>query len=302
MTWTTKDLPDQSGRTALVTGANSGLGYWTSVGLARRGARVLLACRDPRRAEDALGRLRLEVPGATAELVTLDLQSLDSVACAAADVAARVPALDLLVDNAGIMAVPRSVTEDGFESQLATNHLGHFALTGLLMPTLLAAPAPRVVVVSSAAHKPGKIAFDDLQSERSYGRWRAYSQSKLANLLFVLELDRRAKAAGLPLLAVAAHPGYSATHLQSAPGLRGQVMKLGNALLAQSDVAGAEPSLRAATDPGVTGGEYFGPSRLFETRGAPVEVGRSAAARDARVAARLWQVSEELTGVTYDAL
>ncbi len=300
--WTTSDIPDLTGRTALVTGANSGLGFWTTVELARKGAHVLMACRDAGRAEAALQRARGEVPGANVELVTLDLQSLDSIEAAAKEVAARTPALDLLVDNAGIMATPRTTTQDGFEAQLGTNHLGHFALTGRLLPQLLAAPSPRVVVVSSAAHKPGKINFDDLQSERSYGPWKAYSQSKLANLLFVAELDRRAKAAGLGLVAAAAHPGYAATHLQDASGLKGLVMRLGNAVLAQTDAAGARPSLYAATAPDVQGGDYYGPDKLFETRGHPKKVGRTTAAKDVAAAGRLWTVSEELTGVTYDAL
>lgn len=298
--WSLESIPDQSGRTALVTGANSGLGYWTSVELARRGARVLMGCRDAGRAEAALGRLRAEVPGAAAELVTLDLQSLASVRAAAAEVQSRAPALDLLVDNAGIMAVPRTLTQDGFESQLGTNHLGHFALTGLLLPALLAAPAPRVVVVSSTAHKPGRIDFDDLMGERRYGTWKAYSQSKLANLLFVLELDRRARSTALTV--AAAHPGYAATHLQDADGLKGLLMRLGNAVVAQSDAAGAWPSLRAATDPDVRGGDYYGPGGIGELRGSPKKVGRTKAAQDAVVARRLWTVSEELTGVTYDAL
>ena len=300
--WTLDDVPDLSGRTALVTGANSGLGFWTSVELARKGARVLLACRDAGRAEAALQRLRGEAPGASAELVTLDLQSLASVEACAAEVARRVPALDVLVDNAGIMAVPRGLTADGFEAQLGTNHLGHFALTGRLLPVLLAAPAPRVVVVASTAHKPGRVDFDDLMGERGYGPWKAYSQSKLANLLFVLELDRRARAAGLPLLAVAAHPGYAATHLQDAAGLKGLLMRVGNAVLAQSDAAGALPSVYAATMPDVASGDYYGPDGPLEMRGAPTRVGRTPAARDAAAAARLWAVSEELTGVTYDRL
>lgn len=300
--WSLSDVPDLTGRTALVTGANSGLGFWTTVELAKKGARVLMGCRDAGRAEAALQRARAEVTGAQVELVTLDLQSLSSIEAAAKEVAARTPSLDLLVDNAGIMATPRTLTEDGFEAQLGTNHLGHFALTGRLLPTLLEARAPRVVVVSSGAHKPGKVAFDDLMGERSYGPWKAYSQSKLANLLFVLELDRRARAAGSPLVVTAAHPGYAATHLQDTDGLRGLAMKLGNRLLAQSDAAGALPSVYAATAPDVSGGDYYGPDGPFEMRGTPTKVGRTKAAQDTDVARRLWVVSEELTGVTYDAL
>jgi len=301
--WTAGDIPDQTGRTALVTGANSGLGFATSAALAGKGARVLLACRSPERAEAALERLRTRVPGAAVELVALDLASLASVHQAADDAAARTARLDLLVCNAGVMAVPRGHTADGFETQLGTNHLGHFALTGRLLPLLLAAPAPRVVVVSSGAHRAGRIAFDDLMGERSYGRWKAYGQSKLANLLFVRELAHRATAAGLPLVAAAAHPGYAATGLQSGQGARllERLMQVGNAVLAQSAEGGALPSLYAATAPDVRSGDYYGPA-LAELRGAPKQVGRSAAARDDAVARQLWQESERLTGVTYDAL
>ena len=295
--WTSADVPDQGGRTVLVTGANSGLGLHTSLALAAQGARVLMACRDAGRASEALARVRREVPAATAELVTLDLSSLASVQRCAEQVAGRVGALDVLVDNAGVMAPPRTLTEDGFELQLGTNHLGHFALTGRLLPLLLAAEAPRVVVVSSGAHRVGKIAFDDLQSARSYSRWGAYGQSKLANLLFARELDRRASGS---LLVVAAHPGYAATHLQSGQGsfVLEALMKVGNAVVAQSDAAGAWPQLYAATMPDVRSGDYWGPS-LAEVRGTPKLVGRSKAAQDDAVAARLWQVSQELTGVRY---
>ena len=288
-------MPDQSGRTALVTGANSGLGFHTALELSRHGARVLMACRSPQRAEQALGRLRLA--GGSGELVALDLSSLASVRAAATEVAGRVEVLDLLVNNAGVMAPPRTLTEDGFELQLGTNHLGHFALTGRLLPLLLAAPAARVVTVSSGAHRLGSIAFDDLMGERSYRRWGAYGQSKLANLLFTRELDRRF---GDRLTAVAAHPGYAATHLQTGQGqpLMEALMRVGNATIAQSDAAGAWPSLYAATAPGVHGGQYFGPG-LLELRGHPKQVGRSAAAKDDAVAARLWTVSAELTGTSY---
>jgi NAD(P)-dependent dehydrogenase (short-subunit alcohol dehydrogenase family) len=291
-------MPDLSGRTALVTGANSGLGFWTSVELARRGARVLMACRNPDRASDALSRLLSQVPVATAELVALDLASLASVQRATLDVASRTDSLDLLVNNAGIMAVGEGVTEDGFELQLGTNHLGHFALTGRLLPLLLKGASPRVVTVSSYAHKVGKIDFDDLMGSKGYHRWRAYGQSKLANLLFTHELDRRAHGR---LTAVAAHPGYAATHLQQGQGRKQfeRLMALGNRLLAQSDVQGAWPSLRAATDPEVRGNEYYGP-HFFELRGNPVRTGRTRHASSNETATRLWDVSEQLTGVHYD--
>ena len=299
-TWSPADMPDQAGRTVLVTGANSGLGLHTSLELARKRARVLLACRSTAKGEQALQRVRAEVPDAAVELVPLDLASLASVRSAAADVADRVPHLDVLVDNAGVMAVPRRLTADGFEQQLGTNHLGHFALTGLLLPQLLAAPAPRVVVVSSTAHRTGRMDFDDLMGERSYSRWGAYGQSKLANLLFARELQRRA---GSRLLVAAAHPGYAATNLQSGQDspLLEAAMKVGNLLVAQSDAQGAWPSLYAATMPDVRAGDYFGPA-LLELRGAPRRVGRSPAAQDDAAAALLWEASERLTGVTYDAL
>ncbi len=306
--WTDHDVPEQSGRTALVTGANSGLGYATSLALARSGARVLMAAREPARGEQALARLRTEAPGAAAEVVPLDLASLVSVRRAADDVAGRVEALDVLVDNAGVMAVPRQLSEDGLERQIATNHLGHFALTGRLLPLLLRAAErggdARVVVTASNAHKLGGLDLDDLMSERSYGRWRAYGQSKLANLLFVRELDRRLRERALPLLAVAAHPGWAATGLQSGQGHRllEAAMRLGNLVFAQSQRAGAWPQLYAATMPDVQGGDYFGPDGPGELRGYPTRVGRSTAAQDDAAARRLWQRSEELTGVRYDAL
>jgi NAD(P)-dependent dehydrogenase (short-subunit alcohol dehydrogenase family) len=296
--WSVNDIPDQSGRTYLITGANSGLGLHSSIALARRGARVLMACRNPAKAGEALARVESEVRDAKAELVSLDLASLESVRSAAADVAQRAPVIDVLMDNAGVMAIPRAQTADGFEMQIGTNHLGHFALTGLLMPQLLAGTDPRVVVVSSDAHKIGRMRFDDLMGEKAYGRWSAYGQSKLANLLFMRELDRR--AAGR-LKAAAAHPGYAATNLQSNYGnaVVDLFMKIGNRVIAQSDEAGAWPQLYAATMPDVQGGEYFGPSGMFGLRGAPDRDTPTKAARDDEAARRLWEVSEQLTGLTF---
>jgi NAD(P)-dependent dehydrogenase (short-subunit alcohol dehydrogenase family) len=296
--WSIDDIPEQSGRTALVTGANSGLGLHTSLALARRGARVLMACRNPSRADEALQRVLTDAPGAKAELVSLDLASLQSIRDAAKDVTDRVDALDVLVDNAGVMAIPRAQTADGFEMQFGTNHLGHFALTGLLLPLLLSSASPRVVVVSSDAHKIGRIRFDDLMGEKSYGRWSAYGQSKLANLLFMRELDRR--AAGR-LIAAAAHPGYAATNLQSNYGnaVIDLFMRIGNRVIAQSDEAGAWPQLYAATMPDVQGGEYFGPNGMFGLRGTPDRDTPTKSARDDETARRLWEISEQLTGVTY---
>ncbi len=295
--WTASDIPDQSGRTVLVTGANSGLGLHTSLELARHGARVLMACRDPQRGEDAMLRVRSEVPGSPVELVPLDLASLASVRSASDDIARRTDRLDALVCNAGVMAVPqRETTPDGFERQFGTNHLGHVALTALVLPLLQAAAAPRVVIVASDAAKIGKIHFDDLQAERSYGRWKAYGQSKLANLLFLRELSRRA---GPALLVAGAHPGYAATNLQASPGLTGAVMALGNKVLAQSDADGAWPQEYAATMPDVQSGDYFGPSRFFGQHGSPKRVTPFGGARDDAVAARLWDVSNDLVGVTF---
>jgi NAD(P)-dependent dehydrogenase (short-subunit alcohol dehydrogenase family) len=296
--WTVDDIPDQTGRTALVTGANSGLGLHTSIALARRGARVLMACRNPEKAAEALGRVQSDAPGARAELVSLDLASLKSVRAAAADVAGRTDTLDLLVDNAGVMAIPRAQTADGFEMQLGTNHLGHFALTGLVLPQLLKGVDPRVVVVSSDAHRIGRVRFQDLMAEKSYGRWSAYGQSKLANLLFMRELDRRATGR---LIAAGAHPGYAATNLQSNYGnpVVDLFMRIGNRVIAQSDEAGAWPQLYAATMPDVKGGEYFGPSGVFGLRGPPHRDTPTRAAQDDDVAKRLWEASEQLTGVTY---
>jgi NAD(P)-dependent dehydrogenase (short-subunit alcohol dehydrogenase family) len=295
--WRATDIPDQSGKTLLVTGANSGLGLQTSLALARKGARVLMACRNPAKAEQALQKVRADVPGAQVELVSLDLASLASIEAAADEVALRTQQLDVLINNAGVMAIPRSVTADGFEMQLGTNHLGHFALTGRLLPLLREARAPRVVNVASTAHKPGTMRFDDLMGEQSYGRWSAYSQSKLANLLFTAELDKRH---GDWLTVAAAHPGYANTHLQSGQGswLLEQTMRLGNALLAQSDAQGALPQLYAATMPDVRGNEYFGP-HFFELRGYPVRCGRTSKAQSSEDAARLWDVSEELTKVSF---
>jgi NAD(P)-dependent dehydrogenase (short-subunit alcohol dehydrogenase family) len=300
-------MPSLSGQRAIVTGANSGLGYEVALELARDGAETVLACRAQNRAEDAMARIRTAVPDANVSMGILDLAELDSVRAFAAEHAGG-PPIHILVNNAGVMAVPRQYTKDGFELHLATNHLGHFALTGLLMPALLAEPWSRVVSVSSGVALGGHIDFDDLQSRRGYHRWSAYAQSKLANLLFAFELDRRAEAAGRQLVSVAAHPGYAATNLQTAaPTESGnwfqvRVMELGNTLFAQSAREGAQPLLYAATAPDVHGGDYYGPRWFFGLRGP---VGRAAPPRralDREAARRLWAMSEELTGVSFDLL
>jgi NAD(P)-dependent dehydrogenase (short-subunit alcohol dehydrogenase family) len=304
--WNVADIPDQNGRTVLVTGANSGLGLRTAEGLAAKGANVLLGCRDPGRGEAARSAVAALATGPAPELVPLDLADLASVRDAAATVAGAVDRLDVLVNNAGVMAVPLRRTADGFELQFATNHLGHFALTGLLLPVLLRTAGPRVVTVSSNGHRMGRNDWSDPNWERRrYLKWLAYGQSKLANLLFTRELARRALKEGSSLVAVAAHPGNSATNLlpasTDASGRRlvGQMMNWSNRLIAQSDAAGALPQLYAATMPDVVPGEYFGPDRFFQLRGHPTRVGSSTAARDDRAAQRLWELSEDLTGVTY---
>lgn len=304
--WTTSDIPDLSGRRAVVTGANSGLGLVTARELARSGAHVVLTARDPAKGAEAVRRIRDEVPDASVEPGLLDLADLSSVRTFAAEVGAE--PLDLLVNNAGVMALPRRTTVDGFELQLATNHLGPFALTGLLLPALLRRRAGRVVTVSSMLHWFGSLDFGDLMSERAYDPWTAYHRTKLANLLFMRELGRRALAVGSDLVSAGAHPGYARTNLQYAgpqmAGRRGTeaVMRLGNALLGQSADTGALPQLRAATDPGVRSGDYFGPRGVAEQRGLPKRVRMSSNAQDDTAARLLWEASEDLTGVRYDAL
>lgn len=299
-------MPDLTGRVVIVTGSNSGLGFHTALELARHGADVTLAVRDEDRGASATHRILSAAPAARVGVGRLDLADLSSVRAFAADWSAAHPeGLDLLVNNAGIMAIPRRTTVDGFEMQLGTNHLGHFALTGLLLPALVARPRSRVVTVSSQAHRTGRITFDDLMGERRYRSWGAYGQSKLANLLFTAELQRRLDANAIPALAMAAHPGYADTNLQAAgPAMRGssigaRVSAMANSVLAQPGEMGALPTLFAATAPGLPGNSYIGPDGFLEQRGHPRVVDRSKAAKDAGAAARLWAVSEDLTGVRY---
>jgi NAD(P)-dependent dehydrogenase (short-subunit alcohol dehydrogenase family) len=298
--WTSEQIPDQAGRTAVVTGANSGLGLVAARELARAGADVVVACRDTGKGEAAAESIRDAVPAASVSVEALDLASLASIRAFAERFEAERDGLDLLLNNAGVMAPPRRETADGFESQLGTNHLGHFALTGLLLGSLEGREGARVVTVSSTAHKFGRIDFDDLQGERHYRRWRAYGQSKLANVLFALELERRLRAAGSTVSSLAAHPGYAATNLQSAspPALDRAVMAVTNRLLAQSAEMGALPVLYAATRPNLDGGLFIGPDGFEEQRGHPKVVRPVRAGRDEASAQRLWAVSEELTGVT----
>ncbi len=300
--WNSEQIPDQHGRTAVVTGANSGLGLASARELARHGASVVLACRNTAKGEQALREIAAAVPDARLELAELDLSSLASVQSFAEHFRAGHDGLDLLINNAGVMAPPRSQTEDGFELQLGTNLLGHFALTGRLIGLMQGRTDARVVTVSSTAHKIGRINFEDLQSERHYMRWRAYGQSKLADLMFALELDRRLRAAGSTLSSVAAHPGYAATNLQTAapPLLDRTVMRITNVFAAQSADMGALSLLYAATFPALEGGSFIGPDGIGEFRGHPQTVIPNRAARDEAVAERLWAVSEELTGVHFD--
>jgi NAD(P)-dependent dehydrogenase (short-subunit alcohol dehydrogenase family) len=299
--WTAKDIPDQTGRVAIVTGANSGIGLIAARELARHGATVVLACRDTAKGEAALSEIVAGHADAKGVVSELDLSSLASVRAFAERYLAEHKTLDLLVNNAGVMAPPRRETTDGFELQFGTNHLGHFALTGLLIEAMEGREDARVVTVSSGAHRMGHIDFDDLQGERKYRRWGAYGQSKLANLLFTLELERRLRAADSMVRAVAAHPGYAATNLQfaAAPKLDRMLMSVANRVMAQSAEMGALPTLYAATAPGVEGGAYIGPDGFREMRGYPTLVTGTAASRDAQAAERLWAVSEELTGVKF---
>ncbi|GAA1896491.1 oxidoreductase [Streptantibioticus ferralitis] len=305
MGWTANDIPDQTGRTAVVTGANSGIGYCAARELARHGAHVLLACRSEQRGKDAVDRLTCEVPSARVTHRRLDLADLASVRAFAKDYSED--RLDLLVNNAGVMALPYARTMDGFETQFGVNHLGHFALTGLLLPKLLATPGARVVSVSSGLHVIGNIDPGDLNSERRYRRWTAYGRSKSANLLFIHELARRLRAAGSDVIAAAAHPGYADTNLQTAgPKLDDRrfaerIAQLGNQLLAQSPVTGALPTLYAATAADVRPDAFFGP-RMLSVWGGPASSWRAPWTLNDVAAERLWTASEQLTDVRYAGL
>ena len=305
--WTASAIPPQKGKTALVTGANSGIGYQAALELARHGAHVLLGCRDAGKGQAALAQLQREAPGASAEVVLLDVASLASVRAVAERLVTSGAPLDLLINNAGVMALPtRELTVDGFERQFGTNHLGHFALTGLLVPALLRASAPRVVTVSSLAHRGGKIETDNLQSERKYVPWDAYNTSKLANLLFAKELDRRARAQGSRLVSIPVHPGVSQTNIVSnGPGasdLKTRVLFTYLKFLTQDDAMGALPTLYAATNPAVQGGEFIGPDGFQQLKGYPTVVKPKPRALDEEAARTLWVASEQLTGVVYPAL
>ena len=302
MRWTENDVPDQTGRLAIVTGSNTGLGYDTARVLAGRGATVVMAVRDTAKGDAAADRIRAISPGADITVRKLDLGSLASVRDAAAEMTETYPRIDLLINNAGVMYPPKQTTADGFELQFGTNHLGHFALTGLLLKNLLDVEGSRVVVVASIAHNiRAKIDFDDLQWERRrYDRVAAYGQSKLANLMFAYDLQRRLAAAEAKTIAVAAHPGVAATELvRHVPGASLPGVNWLSGKLLNSSELGALPTLRAATDPAVRGGQYYGPDGFRELRGYPVLVTSTKQSQDVAIQERLWTVSEELTGVTF---
>jgi NAD(P)-dependent dehydrogenase (short-subunit alcohol dehydrogenase family) len=302
--WSEADVPDQTGRVVIVTGSNTGIGYQTAAVLAYRGARVVLAVRNPEKGNEALARIVASSPHADVTLRELDLSSLDSVRAAAAALGSDYPRIDLLINNAGVMWTPKRVTQDGFEMHFGTNHLGHFALTGLLLDHLLPIRGSRVVTVSSQAHRlRTSIHFDDLNWERRYDRTAAYAQSKLANLLFTYELQRRLgvrPGAAKSTIAVAAHPGGTNTGLaRNLPLALRPVASILGPVLFQSPKMGSLPTLRAATDPAVQGGQYYGPDGFAEQRGHPTLVDSSAQSHDEDLQRRLWTVSEELTGVSF---
>jgi protochlorophyllide reductase len=303
--WTTADMPDLHGYTALVTGANSGLGLETTRALAAKGAHVVMASRNLEKGSQTQSSLEESIPGASLELTQLDLASLAGVRDFANRFQANHTQLNLLFNNAGVMAIPYRKTPDGFEWQFGTNYLGHFALTGLLLPTLLATPKSRVITTSSMAQSMGKIEFDNLNNERSYSRWSAYGKSKLADAIFAFELQRRLKRAGVDTISVSAHPGYSNTNLQTTSATEaGAALErfMYSFYRGQSAAMGALPQLYAATAPYIYGGEYIGPDGLFGMTGYPKKVQAVKRAYDEQVAARLWDVSVEMTGVDYAAL
>lgn len=298
--WTAHNIPDMTGKVVIVTGATSGLGKATSQALARKGAVVIMAVRNPAKGQRVAEVMKQEVPGADLRVQPLDLTSLASVGAFVKHIASEYPAIDLLINNAGVMRTPYLKTEDGFEMQLGTNYLGHYALTGQLLGLLDRGHQPRIVTVSSTEHKPGRINFADLMSEKEYQPRRAYQQSKLANTIYSIELNRRLRAANSPIISVLAHPGVSNTNLTDVgfPGFTGSIIKRLNAATAQPAERGALPQLYAATAPGVQGGQFFGPDGFMEMRGNVTEVQAAPEAQDQAVAKRLWDISEKLTGVS----
>lgn len=300
--WTANDIPDQSGKLILITGANSGVGYESALALARKGARVLMACRSIEKGNEAKQAILKQVPNAQIEVMPLNLGNLKSIQDFAQKFTATHSQLDVLMNNAGIMSLPYGTTADGFEQQLGTNHLGHFALTGHLLPTLIATPNSRVVTVSSSAYMTGQMHFDDLQSQQHYSRWGAYEQSKLANILFTLELQRKLEAVHSQTISVAAHPGHAVTNLQSHGINRFEHWRsrLMNSITGQPADEGARSQLYATTSPDVRGGDFYGPKWILWGEVVKVEI--NARGKNPADAARLWQISEQLTGVHYNAL
>jgi NAD(P)-dependent dehydrogenase (short-subunit alcohol dehydrogenase family) len=304
--WGSADIPDQHGNHAVITGATSGIGYETALALAGRGASVVLAARDETKAREAIERIRKKHPAATLEFIQLNLADLASVQAFVATFRERFGALQLLVNNAGVMATPFRTTADGFELQFGTNHLGHFALTIELLPALLQASNARIVTVSSINHRFGKIAWERLDSRHGYDRWDAYAQSKLANLLFAYELQRRLAASEARAISVACHPGFAATNLQFVgPAMDGSRLQLAfwklARLAAQSAAAGALPTLYAATAPDVNGCDYIGPTGIGQLRGTPGKLASNERSHDLADAKRLWELSEQLCNVSYEA-
>jgi NAD(P)-dependent dehydrogenase (short-subunit alcohol dehydrogenase family) len=293
--WTSEDMPDLTGKITIITGANSGIGYEAALALARKGATVIMACRSMGKAKQAVRKILSEVQGAKLDLLNLDLSDLVSIRQFADEFKKKYNTLDILINNAGVMMPPYTKTKDGFELQFGTNHLGHFALTGLLLDTITKTPNSRIVVTSSAVHKYGEIQFEDLNCEKSYSRIRSYAQSKLANLLFTYELQRRLEQTGSKTIVVAAHPGWSKTSLQRHSGF----LRFLNPIFGQSVEHGAWPMLYAATSRSVRGGEYYGPGGCKGMRGHPKKAESNEISHDREVAAMLWKVSEELTRIKY---
>ena len=302
--WTTNDIPDLSGKTAIVTGANSGVGFYTTFWLAAKGARVVMACRSMEKAQAAANKMRTQRPNLALDVIRLDLSNLDSIRGFAGVFRQRYPTLDILVNNAGVMAIPFRKTDDCFEMQFGTNHLGHFALTGLLLNRLVSTPEARVVTVSSMTHVNAHIDFENLNGEKSYRKWGAYGQSKLANLLFAYELQRRLAASDSHAISLATNPGYADTHLSfvahEMEGKRSwiRIMRIANRILAQSAEIGALTSLFAATSREGRGGDYIQP-QYFTAWGYPKKSKSSAASYNIKTAQQLWRISEEMTGIVY---
>lgn len=294
--WTTQNMPDQRGKIVIVTGANSGIGYEATLALVQKGATVIMACRSLEKAETAAAKIRKQNFPGEVILMPLDLANLSSVAQFSENFLAEHKQLDILINNAGVMAIPYHKTADGFEMQIGTNHFGHFALTGRLFDLLQKTPKSRVVTVSSYAHYLGKINFDDINSQKGYQKWLAYGQSKLANLLFAYELNRRADQHGKNPLSMAVHPGYAATNLQNSSSF----FSFTNNFMAQSQEMGALPTLYAATSPEIRGGEYIGPDGFLAQRGYPHQARSSGRSHDLAAAQRLWKMSEEITSVHFE--